>query len=62
MFNNLEMQFTQFMQQMKGQNPTAILNQIVSSGRVNQAQINQAYKQVDNFKSQLENVRKNFNL
>ena len=62
MFNNLEMQFTQFMQQMKGQNPTAIFNQLVSSGRVNQAQINQAYKQVDNFKSQLENVRKNFNL
>ena len=35
-------QFPQFMQQMRGQDPQQIINQLVQSGRVNQQQLNQA--------------------
>lgn len=35
-------QFPQFMQQMRGQDPQQLLNQLVQSGRVNQQQLNQA--------------------
>ena len=34
--------FPQFMQQMRGQDPQQLLNQLVQSGRVNQQQLNQA--------------------
>lgn len=60
--NPLQMQFNQFMQQMKGFDPNAIINNLVSSGRVSQQQLNQAQKQVENYKNQLENMRKNFGL
>lgn len=35
-------QFQSFMQQMQGQDPGQMLQQLVSSGRVSQAQLNQA--------------------
>ena len=60
MLNPLQNQFSLFMQQMRGQDPNAVLNQLVSSGRVSQEQINQAHKQVENFKSQFENMKKFF--
>lgn len=60
--NPLQMQFNQFMQQMKGFDPNVIINNLVSSGRVSQQQLNQAQKQVENYKNQLENMRKNFGL
>lgn len=60
MLNPLQNQFNLFMQQMRGQDPNAVLNQLVSSGRVSQKQINQAHKQVENFKNQFENMKKFF--
>lgn len=60
--NPLQMQFNQFMQQIKGFDPNAIINNLVSNGRVSQQQLNQAQKQVENYKNQLENMRKNFGL
>lgn len=60
MLNPLQNQFNIFMQQMRGQDPNAVLNQLVSSGRVSQEQINQAHKQVENFKNQFENMKKFF--
>lgn len=60
--NPLQMQFNQFMQQMKGFDPNTIINNLVSSGKVSQQQLNQAQKQVENYKNQLENMRKNFGL
>ena len=39
---NMMQQFQAFMQQMRGQDPNALLNQLVSSGQVSQAQLNQA--------------------
>lgn len=60
MLNPLQNQFNLFMQQMRGQDPNAVLNQLVSSGRVSQEQINQAHKQVENFKNQFESMKKFF--
>ena len=62
MFNPLQNQFNAFMQQMKGQDPNQLLNQLVSSGKISQNQINQAHKQVENLKSQLDGLRKTFGL
>ena len=60
MFNPLQNQFNIFMQQMKGRNPNALLNQLISSGKVSQEQINNAHKQVENLKGQFENMKKFF--
>lgn len=38
-------QFQQFMQQMQGKDPNAIINEMVQSGRVSQQQLNQAQQQ-----------------
>ena len=62
MINPIEKQFNMFMQQMKGQDPNQLLNQLVSSGKISQNQINQAHKQVENLKGQLDGIRKNFGL
>lgn len=58
--NMLMMQFNQFMQQMRGQDPNAILNQLMQSGKINQQQLNQAHRQAKNWESQFENIKKNF--
>lgn len=58
--NNLMMQFNQFMQQMRGQNPNAILNQLLQSGRVSQQQLNEAHKIAKNLESQLGGFKNNF--
>lgn len=62
MINPIEKQFNMFMQQMKGQDPNQLLNQLVSSGKISQNQINQAHKQVENLKGQLDGLRKTFGL
>lgn len=38
-------QFQNFMQQMRGQNPTEIINNLVRSGRISQQQLNQVQAQ-----------------
>lgn len=38
-------QFQQFMQQMQGQNPNAIIQNMLQSGKISQAQLNQAQQQ-----------------
>ena len=40
--NNLAQQFQSFVQQMKGKDPNAMLNELVSSGRVSQQQLDAA--------------------
>ena len=42
---NMIQQFQSFMQQMKGKDPKAMLNDLVSSGRVSQEQLNAAQQQ-----------------
>lgn len=62
MNNPILNQFNSFMYQIRGQNPTAILDQLVKSGKVSQQQLNQAHQQAKNLEAQLESVRKNFGL
>lgn len=40
--NNPIMQFPKFMQQMRGKDPNAMINELVASGKINQQQLNQA--------------------
>lgn len=42
---NMKQQFQQFMSQMQGKDPKAMLNDLVSSGRVSQEQLNAAQQQ-----------------
>ena len=62
MFNPLQMQFNQFMQQMRGQDPNKLIQQLVSSGKVSQQQLDAAQKQAEMYKSQFEGMRKTFGL
>lgn len=60
MNNPMMIQFNQFMQQMRGQDPNAVINQLLSSGRVNQQQINQAHQRVKDLEKQFEGMKKTF--
>lgn len=62
MFNPLQMQFNQFMQQVKGKDPNALIQKLVSSGRVSQQQLDMAQKQAEMYKSQFDGMRKTFGL
>lgn len=42
---NMMQQFQQFMSQMRGKDPDAMIQDLVSSGRVSQQQLDQAQKQ-----------------
>lgn len=53
-------QFQQFMQQMKGQDPQKILNDMVSSGQITQDQLNQAQQQAQRMQGMLEPLRNMF--
>lgn len=53
-------QFRQFMGQMKGKNPDEMLNQLVSSGKVSQAQLNQAQSQAQQMQSQFDSMKNMF--
>lgn len=43
--NPMLQQFQNFMQQMKGKDPNAMIQEMVSSGRISQAQLDQVQKQ-----------------
>lgn len=58
--NGMMQQFQSFMQQMKGQDPNAIINQMVSSGRVSQAQLNQVQRQAQQMQGMFNGVRSMF--
>lgn len=60
MNNPMMFQFNQFMQQMRGQDPQKVLEELVKSGRVSQKQLNDAQKMAKSIGSQLESVRKNY--
>lgn len=58
--NNQMAQFQQFMQQMKGKDPNAIINELVSSGKLTQAQLNQVQAQAQQMQGQFNWLRKMF--
>ena len=54
---NMMQQFQSFMQQMRGQDPNALLNQLVSSGQVSQAQLNQAQQMARQMQGAFDGMR-----
>ena len=54
---NMMQQFQAFMQQMRGQDPNALLNQLVSSGQVSQAQLNQAQQMAQQMQGVFNGMR-----
>ena len=60
--NSMQMMqmFPQFMNQMKGQDPQQILNQMVSSGKISQQQLDQAQQMAQQMQAQLEGFKSMF--
>ena len=54
---NMMQQFQSFMQQMKGKDPNAMLQELVSSGQVSQQQLDQAQKQSQQMQGMFEGMR-----
>ena len=54
---NLKQQFHQFMNQMRGKDPNAMIQELVSSGRVSQQQLDQAQKQAQQMQGMFEGMR-----
>ena len=57
---NLMQQFQQFMQQMRGKDPNAMIQEMVSSGRITQDQLNQVQKQAQQMSGVFEGMRGRF--
>ena len=57
---NMLQQFQQFMNQMRGKYPNQMINEMVSSGQISQAQLNQAQKQAQQMQQMFEPLRAMF--
>lgn len=57
---NMMQAFPKFMNQMKGKNPNEILNDLLSSGKVNQSQLNQAQQMAQQIQGQMEGFKSMF--
>ena len=54
---NMMQQFQSFMQQMKGKDPNSMIQELVSSGRVSQQQLDAAQKQAQQMQGMFEGMR-----
>lgn len=54
---NMMQQFQQFMNQMRGKDPNAMIQELVSSGRVSQQQLDTAQKQAQQMQGMFEGMR-----
>lgn len=52
--------FIQFMQQMKGQNPNELINQLLTSGKINQTQLNQVQQMAQQMQDQFTGFKSMF--
>lgn len=52
--------FIEFMQSMRGQNPTQILNNLLSSGKINQRQLDVAQQKAKEMSGAFEGFRSMF--
>lgn len=53
---NMMQRFQQFMGQMKGKDPKAMINDLVSSGRISQDQLDQAQKQAQQIANMFQSI------
>ena len=58
--SNMMQNFQAFMQQMQGKDPNAIISQMVSSGRVSQAQLDQVQRQAQQMQSVFNGMKSMF--
>lgn len=54
---NMMQQFQQFMNQMKGKDPNSMIQEMVSSGRISQDQLNQVQKQAQQMQGMFDGMR-----
>lgn len=54
---NMMQQFQTFMNQMRGKDPNAMIQELVSSGRLSQQQLDQAQKQAQQMQGMFEGMR-----
>lgn len=54
---NMMQQFQQFMSQMQGKDPNAIINEMVQSGRISQDQLNQAQQNAKQMQGMFAHLR-----
>lgn len=54
---NMMQQFQSFMQQMRGKDPNAMIQELVSSGQVSQQQLDQAQRQAQQMQGMFEGMR-----
>lgn len=54
---NMIQQFQQFMNQMRGKDPNSMIQELVSSGRVSQQQLDQAQKQAQQMQGMFAPLR-----
>ena len=54
---NMMQQFQQYMQQMKGKEPNAIINEMVSSGKISQEQLNHVQQQAQQMQGMFDGRR-----
>ena len=57
---NMVQQFQSFMNQMRGKDPNAVINEMVSSGRITQEQLDAAQKQAQQMQGMFEGMRSMF--
>lgn len=54
---NIQQNFIQFMNQMRGKNPNQIINELVSSGQISQEQLNEAQQRAQQMAYSLQSLR-----
>ena len=54
---NMLRQFQQFMGQMRGKDPNAMINELVQSGRITQDQLNQVQRQAQQMQGMFEGMK-----
>lgn len=57
---NMIQAFPKFMEQMKGKNPNEVLNQMLTSGKINQSQLNQAQQMAKQLEGQMGQFKSMF--
>ena len=57
---NMLQQFQQFMNQMRGKDPNAIIQEMISSGKVSQQQLDAAQRQAQHMQQMFEPLRAMF--
>lgn len=57
---NMLSQFQSFMNQMRGKNPENMLNEMISSGRINQSQLNTVQQRANQLMGQFDSMKSMF--